>query len=58
MNGNHRYDDLEQVVVERAQELRPEEGLQPTMFKRVAVAMRGHVTLSLTARYRYPESRS
>jgi hypothetical protein len=43
MNGDHRNDDLEQVVIERAQELRPEEGLQPTMFKRVAVAVTGHL---------------
>ena len=28
VHGQHRHDDLEQVVVERAEELRPQEGLQ------------------------------
>ena len=34
----HRHDDLEQVVVDRAQELRPEERLKPRLPKRVAIA--------------------
>ena len=39
MHGEQRHDDLEQVVVEGAEELRPEERLQPRSLQRVAIAV-------------------
>jgi hypothetical protein len=46
VDGDHRDDDLEQVVVEGPEKLRPQERLQARAAKRVAIAVRGHVTPS------------
>ncbi len=45
MDGQHRHDDLEQVVVEGAEELSPQERLQASVLERVAVAVRSHALL-------------
>jgi hypothetical protein len=42
VDGHHRDDHLEQVVVEGPEELRPQKRLQARAAKRVAVAVRGH----------------
>ena len=49
VDGQHRHDDLEQVVVEGAEELRPEKGLQSPVLQRVAIAVRRHVRSRSTA---------
>ena len=46
VDGQHRHDDLEQVVVERAQELRPEKGLQSRVLQSLAIAVSRHVVRS------------
>ena len=39
MHSEHRHDNLEQIVVERPKELRPQERLQPTPPQRFAIVM-------------------
>ena len=54
VHGQHRDDDLEQVVVEGAEELRPEERLQAPVLQRVAVGVRRHVESPVDGRIRPP----
>jgi hypothetical protein len=42
VDREHRHDDLEQIIVERAEELRPEKRLQSFVRQRVAVTVPGH----------------
>jgi hypothetical protein len=49
MDSQHRDDDLEQVVVESAQELRPEKGLESPALESVAIAVSRHVRSRSTA---------